>query len=417
MKTVAAAATIPNRIEHSTDYAATASCTPGAVVMGADYRALGVVRSLGRRGIPVWVVRQGGHLVAAASRYAPRTVPWPDGGDQARIEFLLDLSAKHNLAGWLLIPTDDYTVGLASAHYKALAGKYRVTVPPWQELRWACDKRLLHQLADKLGIDQPWTACPLNREHLAAIDCPFPVILKPAVRLQPSNLAIPKAWLAEDRDSLLARYEQASVLLPAEDLLIQEIVPGGGEAQFSYAALCDNGRSLASVVARRTRQYPKDFGQLSTYVETIDLPELIEPAERLLGEVLFHGLAEVEFKRDPRDGRFKVLDINPRVWGWHTLSRRAGVDFPYLLWQLATGKPVPHLRGRAGERWVHLSADLRVVIEEILAGRLSCWDYLRSIHGPLESALFSWDDPLPGLFDLPLFAYAAGKRFFQSIKV
>jgi len=412
---VAATATIPNLIERVTDVAASVSA--GAVVMGADYRALGVVRSLGRRGIPVWVVKQGGHLVAAASRYTPRTVPWPDGGDQAKIEFLLDLSAQHNLDGWLLIPTDDYTVGLASGHYKALASKYRLTVPPWETLRWACDKRLLHELAGKLGIDQPWTACPLNKEQLAAIACPFPVILKPAVRLQPSNLAIPKAWLAEDRNSLLARYDEASALLPAEDLLVQEIVPGGGETQFSYAALCDNGRSLASVVARRTRQYPKDFGQLSTYVETVDLPELREPAERLLAEVRFHGLAEVEFKRDPRNGRFKVLDINPRVWGWHTLSKRAGVDFPYLLWLLATGQPVPHLRGRAGERWVHLSADLRVAIEEILGGRLSWWEYLRSIRGPLESALFAWDDPLPGLFDLPLFAYATGKRFFQSSKV
>jgi len=415
LKKVAATATIPNLIERSTD--AARSFPTGAEVMGADYRALGVVRSLGRRGIPVWVVKQGGHLVAVTSRYPPRTVPWPDGSDQAKIKFLLDLSAKHNLDGWLLIPTDDYTVGLASGNYQELATKYKPTVPSWETLRWACDKRLLHELAEKLGIDQPWTACPLNREHLAAIDCPFPVILKPAVRLQPSNLAIPKAWLAEDRDCLLARYDEASALFPAEDLLVQEIVPGGGEAQFSYAALCDNGRSLASLVARRTRQFPKDFGQLSTYVETVDLPELMEPAERLLAEVRFHGLAEVEFKRDPRNGRYKVLDINPRVWGWHTLSKRAGVDFPYLLWLLATGQPVPHLHGRAGERWMHLSADLRVAIEEILGGRLSWWDYLRSIRGPLESALFSWDDPLPGLFDLPLFAYAAGKRFFQSIKV
>ncbi|HEY2547679.1 MAG TPA: ATP-grasp domain-containing protein [Candidatus Acidoferrum sp.] len=412
---MAAPATIPTLIEHSTSNAASASAIPGAVVMGADYRALGVVRSLGRRGIPVWVVKQGGHLVAAASRYAARTVPWPDRTDRGKIEFLLDVSAKCGLDGWLLVPTDDYTVGLASGHYEALARGYRVTVPPWESLRWACDKRLLHQLADNLGIHQPWTVSPLSKEHLAAIDCPFPVILKPAVRLRPSNLSMPKAWLAENRDSLLARYDQAGALLPREDLIVQEIVPGGGEAQFSYAALCSHGCSLASVVARRTRQFPKDFGQLSTYVETVDVPEIIEPAERLLSAVRFHGLAEVEFKRDPRDGRFKVLDINPRVWGWHTLCRRAGVDFPYLLWLLARGEPVPQLRGRAGERWVHLSADLRVAIEEIVAGRLSWRDYLRSIRGPLESALFSWDDPLPGLSDLPLWAYATSKRLLKSI--
>jgi D-aspartate ligase len=413
---MAATATIPNLIESSACTAAITTGTCGALVMGADYRALGVVRSLGRRGIPVWVINQGGHLVAAASRYVRQRLPWPGGDDRGKVEFLQALCATHKLDGWMLIPTDDYTVGLISGHHDLLAGKYRLTVPAWEKLRWACDKRLLHQLAEELRVHQPWTVCPSNREELARIDCPFPVILKPAIRLRPSTLAVPKAWLVEDHDSLLRRYDEASALLSSENLIIQEVIPGGGEAQFSYAVLCKDGRPLASLVARRTRQFPRDFGQLSTYVETVDEPEVIEPAERLLAAVRFTGLAEVEFKRDPRSGQFKVLDINPRVWGWHTLSRRAGVDFPYLLWLLARGEPVPHSRGRAGARWVHWTADLRLAVEEIAVGRLSLRDYLRSLRSPLESAIFSWEDPLPGILDLPLFAYAAGKRILQSIR-
>jgi D-aspartate ligase len=411
----AATATIPNLNEPSTHDVAITSGPYGALVMGADYRALGVARSLGRRGIPVWVINQGGHLVAAASRYVRRRLPWPAVDDRARVEYLLSLSAVHHLDGWMLVPTDDYTVGLVSNNHASLANKYRLTVPAWEKLQWACDKRLLHQLAKKLRVPQPWTLCPVSREELAKADCPFPVILKPAVRLLPSSLAIPKAWLVEDRQSLLARFDEASAVLSPENLILQEIVPGGGETQFSYGALCKDGRSLACLVARRTRQFPRDFGQLSTYVETVDTPEVIEPAERLLSEVRFTGLAEVEFKRDPRNGQFKVLDINPRVWGWHTLSRRAGVDFPYLLWLLVNGEPVPPLRGRAGERWVHWTADLRLAIEEVMTGRLSLRDYLRSIRGPLESAIFSWEDPMPGILDLPLFAYTAGKRVLQTI--
>ena len=413
---MAAAATIPEAVQSSAPGAAAFAGTGGALVMGADYRALGVVRSLGRQGIPVWVINQGGHLVATASRYVRRRLPWPACEERGEVEFLLAVCAAHKLDGWMLIPTDDYTVGLVSNHHRTLASRYRLTVPPWEKLRWACDKRLLHQLAEKLQVHQPWTACPSNREELAEIDCPYPAILKPAIRLKPGTLAIPKAWLVEDRESLLKRYEEASALVSSGNLIIQEVVPGGGEAQFSYAALCQDGRSLASVVARRTRQFPRDFGQLSTFVETIDEPEVVEPAERLLAAIKFSGLVEVEFKRDPRNGQFKVLDINPRVWGWHTLSRRAGVDFPYLLWLLVRGEPVPAMRGRAGERWVHLSADLRVGLEEIVKGRLSFRDYLSSIRGPLESAIFSWDDPLPGLLDLPLFACAAGKRLFPSKK-
>lgn len=411
---MSATATIPNLIESSAQAVAVSPAACGALVMGADYRALGVARSLGRRGIPVWIINQGGHLVASASRYVRRRLPWPAADDQARLDYLLALCAEHHLDGWMLIPTDDYTVGLVSRNHASLSSKYHLTVPPWERLQWACDKRLLHQLANRLQIHQPWTACPANRDELAAVDCPFPAILKPAVRLQPSSLAIPKAWLAENRQALLAGFDEACAMLSPENLIVQEVVPGGGESQYSYAALCRDGRSLASLVARRTRQFPRDFGQLSTYVETVDAPEIVEPAERLLAEIRFTGLAEVEFKRDPRNGTLKVLDINPRVWGWHTLSKRAGVDFPYLLWLLVRGEPVPPSRGRAGERWVHWTADLRLAIEEIFAGRISLRDYLRSIRGPVESAIFSWEDPLPGLLDLPLFAWAACKRLVSE---
>jgi predicted ATP-grasp superfamily ATP-dependent carboligase len=343
-----------------------------------------------------------------------RRVPWPGGEDAEKIDFLLDLSIKNGLKDWALIPTDDYTVALASVHHDLLSKQYRVTVPRWERLRCVCDKRLLHELAGKLGIHQPWTKCISAEEELAGIDCPFPVILKPALRLKPSSLAIPKAWRADDREALLARFQEASSLIPAENLIIQEVIPGGGEAQFSYAALCKDGFPLASVVAKRLRQYPKDFGQLSTFVETIREPQVAEPAERLLEATGFTGLVEVEFKMDRRNGQFKVLDVNPRVWGWHTLCARAGVDFSYLLWLLARGEPVPQLRGRAGVRWVHTSADLRVAIGEILRGNLSIASYWHSIRGGVESAIFSWDDPVPGLLDLPLFAYSRGMGAGES---
>jgi D-aspartate ligase len=411
---LATTATISILAEPAAAVAEKANGVSGALLMGADYRALGIVRSLGRRRIPVWVIKQGGHLVAAASRYVRGRVPWIDGGDPEKIDYLLDLSVKNGLKGWALIPTDDFAVNLASVYHELLSKQYRVTVPPWEKLQWACDKRQLHKLSQKLGIDQPWTAYIPTKEELATLDCPFPVILKPAIRLKPSSLATPKAWRADNRQELLARLEEAASFIPPENLIVQEMVPGGGETQFSYAALCKDGFPLASIVARRLRQYPKDFGQFSTFVETVNEPQVVAASERLLAAARFTGLAEVEFKKDPRDGRFKVLDVNPRVWGWHTLSVRAGVDFSYLLWLLTKGEPVPVLQARAGERWIHGTADLRVAIGEILSGGFSLASYLRSVRGPKEFAIFTWDDPLPGLLDLPLFAYSLGKRAATS---
>lgn len=388
----------------------------GALLMGADYRALGVARSLGRRGIPVWLLQQGGHLVASASRYVCKRLPWPETDDEARIGILADLSDRYQLQQWLLIPTDDSAVALTARYHQQLAGHYKITVPPWEEVEWACDKRLMHRLAEQVGIHAPWTVWPCDRDELATIDCRFPAIVKPAVRMRPSTLAIPKAWFAEDRKALLACYDQAARVICSDDLIVQEVIPGGGQAQFSYAALSRKGHSLASIVARRTRQFPRDFGQFSTYVETMDEPGVSEPAERLLAASGYTGLVELEFKKDLRDGQFKILDVNPRIWGWHTLSRLAGVDFPYLLWLLANEKPVPELRGCAGKRWMYTSADLRVAFEDIVQGHLSLGGYLRSLRGPLESAIFAWDDPLPAVLDLPLLAWATGKRRLRALK-
>jgi len=323
----------------------------------------------------------------------------------------LSLAAREKLKCWLLFPTDDEDVVLFARHHELLSAHYQLSVPAWDITRWMCDKRLLYQLAEDIKLDQPWTYCPRNREDLASLECPFPVILKPAMRLSFNRLTADKAWRFEDRASLLAGYDEACSLIDPEMLMIQEVVPGWGEAQFSFAALCKDGIPLASIVARRTRQFPMDFGRFSTFVETIDEPEVAASATRLLAATRFTGLVEVEFKKDPRNKQLKLLDVNPRVWGWHTLSRRAGVDFPYLLWRLVTGQSVPEVRGRSGESWMRMCTDVPVAIQEILKGRLSIRSYLRSLRGPKEAAVFAWDDPLPGILEIPLLAAMMGRRF------
>src|SRR2546426_4148634 len=389
----------------------------GAVVMGGDYRGLGVVRSLGRRGIPVWVLHEDGQLLATLSRYARRRLPWRPGDDAERVGFLLDLASEHNLERWVLIPTGDEGAALVARHHAELAERYQLTTPPWDCLRWAYDKRLTYQLADELQVSHPWTLCPRSRSELVEANCPFPVILKPAFRNKFNRFTAAKAWRVDDRQSLLARYDEACAFVDPEVLRVQEVIPGWGEAQFSYAAICQDGRSVASLVARRLRQFPMDFGRASTCVQTVDEPAVIEPSVRMLEAMNFTGIVEIEFKHDTRDGLHKLLDINPRVWGWHSLGGRAGVDFSYLLWLQACGAAVPESRPQIGVRWVRTSTDLRTVILEIFRGRLSLGEYARSLRSPRESAIFSPDDPLPGLLELPLLAYLLGRRVFRGGKI
>jgi predicted ATP-grasp superfamily ATP-dependent carboligase len=381
----------------------------GALVIGGNYRGLGVVRSLGRRGIPVWVLTDE-HLIAATSRYARRSVPWPALGEAGQVGYLLDLGARRRLDGWAIFPTGDEDAALLARNHAALAERFLLTTPPWKVLRWAYDKRLTYRLAAELGVAYPWTRHPCGREEAAALDCAYPVILKPAFKESVNSFTRDKAWLAEGREALLARYDEACGLAPPDVIMVQELIPGGGEAQFSYAALCVDGRPRASLTARRTRQHPVDFGRSSSYVETVDLPDIEEPSRRLLAAMRYTGLVEVEFKYDSRDGRYKLLDINPRVWGWHSLGRRAGVDFPYLLWQALRDGPAPEVRARPGVRWVRAVTDLPAVAHEIWRGRMSLRDYFRSLRGPLECAIFALDDPLPALLEAPLLSYIAWRR-------
>jgi D-aspartate ligase len=382
----------------------------GAIVTGGDYRGLAVVRSLGRQGIPVWVVIDQ-HQIAGFSRYCRRRLAWPSEKESDRVKYLLDTAERHGLRDWMLFPTADVTASLIARHHEALSSTFVLTTPPWEKLRLAYDKRAIHEMATRLEIDQPWTRLPKCRGEVAAMDCSFPVILKPAVKEGGFNAFVhAKAWRVNSREELLASYDQACGMVDPETIMVQELIPGGVSADFSFGALCREGEPLASITTWRARQYPIEFGRASTYVETIELPEVEEPARRLLKEMRFTGIIEVAFLKDPRDGRYKLLDVNPRAWGWHALGSRAGVDLIYQLWRLTRGEPVQGGRARTGVKWMRLLTDGPTVAKMFSRGVLSPGEYLRSWSGPREFAIFAADDPLPAVVDVPLLLKLALKR-------
>src|SRR6267143_283457 len=359
--------------------------TTGALVIGGILNGLSIARSLGRRGVPVWVTTPPNIKLASCSRYTLRTLHWPEEDCEAQVAYLLELAERYQLDQWVLFPTSDESAALLSKFHAELSRRFRVSTPDWNVLRWAYDKRLTYRLAAEERVDYPSTILPGTEADLEGVSFPFPAVLKPATHASINRFTTEKAWPAANREELLARYRVARDLIPPYLILVQERIPGGGEAQFSYAALCCDGQPIASLTARRTRQYPIDFGYSSSFVETLDVP----------------------------DGRYKLLDINPRLWTWSPLGDRAGVDFPYLLWQMMVGRPVPEQTGRTGVRWIRTCTDVPAAIHEMLRGRMSLGTYLRSLRGPVKFALMAADDPLPGLLDLPLFAY---KHFYNVYK-
>jgi predicted ATP-grasp superfamily ATP-dependent carboligase len=383
----------------------------GAIVIGGAPVGLAIVRSLGRNGVPVCVLREGDNFVATTSRFRSFSLSWPNGDDDRQIDYLVDLATTRGLEGWTVFPTSDETAALLGRYHEQLSRHFMVASPPWSVFRWAYDKRLTYRLAADVGVAFPRTYYPRTREEVARLDCAFPVILKPAVKVEENVFTHAKAWPARDRAALVAGYEEARRFVDPNTVMVQELIPGGGDAQFSYAALSEAGHPKAVLIARRTRQYPPDFGRASSFVETVEESGLEEPSQQLLRALNLTGIVELEFKRDPRDGQHKLLDINARAWAWQELGRRAGVDFPYLFWTLLHDEPTAPVRASTSVRWMRPTTDVRAAAHELRKGRLTPRQYLRSLRRPLVFALFAQDDPVPAMSELPLFSYVLYRRF------
>lgn len=385
---------------------------PGAVVIGGDYQGLGIVRSLGRQGVPICVVDDE-YSISRHSRYTTIAVRASDLRDPDRaVAILLELGRRLDLKGWVLYPTRDELVAAISRHRSALSEIFLVPTPDWNSIQWIWDKRNTYQLAERLKIPIPATWFPQTVEDLDQISTPFPVALKPAIKEHFFYATKAKAWRANNKNELRELFQRATSLAGAGEVIIQDIIPGDGTHQFAYCAFFKEGHAVGSMEARRRRQHPHEFGRASTFVETIDLPALGTLSARFLSAINYYGLVEVEYKLDPRDGQFKLLDVNARTWGYHTLGSSAGVDFPYLLYGDQTGTMVDSCRGKLGVSWIRLLTDIPTGIIEVSRRRLKFSEYIRSLRSFNTEAVFCWEDPMPGIVECALLPYLAVRRGF-----
>lgn len=387
--------------------------TIGAVVIGGDYQGLGIVRSLGQHGVPVCVVDDE-HSISRFSRYCSRSIKLSNLREpRPTIDNLLKLGREFGLKDWVLYPTREELVA-AFSHYRSELGTvFKVPTPEWEGIKWAWDKRNTYRLAQELDIPTPITYYPESVEDLSQIDdLAPPFAIKPAIKEHFFYATKAKAWLAEDHSELRFLFEKASDIAGPREIMVQEVIPGGGTQQYSYCAFFRNGQALGKMVARRRRQHPLQFGRASTYVETVDAPIVDELSERFLRAINYYGLVEVEFKLDPRDSQYKLLDVNARTWGYHSLGISAGVDFSYMLYADQVGLPIIPCRGRPGVSWVRMTTDVPAAAVAVFKGDTSSGDYFRSLKACTVEAVYSFRDPLPGLAEVFLLPYLAVKRGF-----
>lgn len=384
---------------------------PGALVVGGDHPGLAVVRSLGRRGIPV-VVIDDQLSVSRFSRFANRVIRVPDLLDeQAAVGAIIEVGKRFQLDGWVLFPTRDETVAAISRHRDELQRIFRVTTPEWEIVQWAWDKNNSYCLAERLGIPVPGTWTVGKADELERLYPRLPLAIKPAVKENFFYATGSKAWRAETPAQLRELYELALRQIRTEEIMIQEIIPGNGHQQYSYCAFFRDGKAHSTLVARRCRQHPREFGRAATYVETTTCPEIEELSERFLREINFYGLVELEYKQDPRDGRFKLLDVNARAWGFHGIGPAAGVDFAHLLYADQVGQHCAPQSAKTEVGWLRLITDIPTSLMQMAGGYLKLQTYLHSLKRTRVESVYSSDDPIPSLAEIFLLPYLILKKY------
>lgn len=373
----------------------------GAVILAGSHGAIALARTLARQGLDVWFVTNFTPLPRFSSAVAHYRT-WPGAEDPSAPDFLERLAEENGLDGYLLIPAADSDVQMTSVHRERLSRHYTVLLPDWKALQWACDKGLASRRAGEVGLAVPRAYDIADLAAAEAADLHYPVVLKPSMRITLNRFTRAKVWRADDRESFLALYREAATLVGPDAIVVQELVPGGGECQFSYAGLWWHGAPVTRFVARRTRQFPVDFSYTSTFVETVDEPKVTEAAETFLHSIGHHGLVEIEFKRDPRSGELKLLDVNPRPWSWFGLADAAGVNFGAAITALAAGEKPPEMSARRGVAWMFFMRDLVAAAQLAGRGTLDVGQWFVSLGRVRTFASLSLRDPLPGLVELPL---------------
>jgi protein-tyrosine-phosphatase/predicted ATP-grasp superfamily ATP-dependent carboligase len=393
-----------------------------ALVLGDDNRScLAVVRSLGRKGVEVWLGTEEPSSIVPLSRYVRRAFLWPS--TQRHVEAwcseLRGLLERERVD--LVIPCADNTLVPIVERRSLFEPLARFAIPDDVGFAYSHSKRRTLELAEELGIPIPATVRIESKEQaselLSNARFPFPLVVKPVSSriwkdARRFDLKVRTVREAAELERLVAE------ILPVTSILVQSWVPGVGVGQ---EFLASEGRIVDAFQHERVHEPLAGGG--SSYRKSVPLDvRLLECSKRLLERLRWTGVAMVEYRQDRASGEFVLMEINGRFWGSLPLAVAAGVDFPYRLYRLMTSPPrteTPSLY-RVGLHARNLGKDLPwfrerrwtfgALVREIAAG------LGRAVTGRERIDTITLDDPRPGLVELGRALVAPVRKLARRIR-
>lgn len=385
------------------------------LVLDAEQRsALAVTRSLGKQHVEVFTGEESSTALASCSKFSIQhfTYPSPKLNPGGFIEFLCALVKEQAID--ILLPMTELTTLLLLINQSSFPN-CSIPFAELDSIDSLADKCLLMKTAESLDIPIPKTWYVNNTNELPGDleDLSYPIVLKPG-----------KSWLFHEGQWSRAGVRFAENAAEAKNLLdsywafkghpfmIQQCVSGYGQGVF---AIYDGGKPLAFFAHRRLREKPPSGG-VSVLCESIQVePELKAITKKLLGKANWHGVAMVEFKVAP-DGTPYLMEINTRFWGSLQLAIDAGVDFPFMLYQLACGKqaePVTDYKTGIKLRWI--LGDLDNLYLTLRDKQIPLKTKLGSLLQFFTPSLFSTRHEVNRINDMKPFWYEA-RQYFRDLR-
>lgn len=366
------------------------------LVLDAGYGGLGVARSLGRWGVPVYATCSTPGSPVLASRYWKETFAWDfasaPGPDSVR--FLLEVGRRIGRRA-ILMPTTDVTVMFVAEQGPDLEDRFIFTRQSAALVRRLVDKRELYALAARMGMPTARTVFPASRRDVEEFleQVGFPIVAKGTNPRLPGGTA---KTLLRAREDALACYERAAGAAPSAgdppNLTLQEFIPGGDDAVWMFDGYFDRaGRCLAAFTGRKLRQYPAYVGVTSLGV-CMPNQQIEEMSRAFLGGIQYQGPVDIDYRFDARERSYKILDVNPRIGATSRLFvDSGGLDVARTCYLDLTGQPVVAGLPCEGRKWL-LEEDLLASLRYRRDGRLSLYAWVRSLVGVRETAWFARDD-------------------------
>ncbi len=371
---------------------------PPAILAGANMvTAVSLIRSLARAGADVRLLCS----PAAAPRYSryARRLPTDGRGSQpeAWLRYLLGPESDE-LRGAVLLACNDDAIELLLDNREALADRFVLDVCDPVAQRAMLDKLATYRVASEAGIPTPrfWPAETAEQVQAHRDEYVYPLMMKPLLAHQFKKVMPGKYLMVDDLDELMAAYRRFEEHGVAVVLL--EVIPGPDDLLCSYYTYLDEaGTPQFHFTKRVIRRYPEREG-FGCYHITDWNPEVGDLGLRLFQHAGLKGVANVEFKRDPRDGRLKLIECNARFTAANGLLTAAGYDLGLLVYRRLAGLPEPELLGapyRTGLRLWYPLDDFLAFRDLRRQGRLGWSGWLRGVAHRSVLPYFSWSDPLP----------------------